>query len=126
MRPIDFVDMSHGGKEPEPVYEVMAVLSGTYMNSRTTRKDVLARKYETALDMYTEKRFSKAASMFREVSTLMGQTFGIYDKPSVLMRKRSSYYLKHPPPKGWQGAWTRSTEPDENDGVEDEVVYVCV
>eukprot|EP00439_Symbiodinium_sp_Y106_P072008 s1918_g13.t1 len=93
-------------------------------STRSSRRDTLARK--TALDMYTEKRFAKAAAQFREVSTSMGQTFGIYDKPSVLMRKRAAYYMQHPPPEGWKGVWTRTREPDETDGVEDEVVYVCV
>mmetsp|Transcript_40202 Transcript_40202/g.94141 ORF Transcript_40202/g.94141 Transcript_40202/m.94141 type:complete len:1056 (+) Transcript_40202:102-3269(+) len=127
MRPIDFVDMSHGSADPEPVYEVMSqIANSSSPSTRSSRRDTLARKYETALDMYTEKRFAKAAAQFREVSTSMGQTFGIYDKPSVLMRKRAAYYMQHPPPEGWKGVWTRTREPDETDGVEDEVVYVCV
>ncbi|CAE7789244.1 cya1 [Symbiodinium sp. KB8] len=127
MRPIDFVDMSHGADDPEPVYEVMSqIANSSSPSTRSSRRDTLARKYETALDMYTEKRFAKAAAQFREVSTSMGQTFGIYDKPSVLMRKRAAYYMQHPPPEGWKGVWTRTREPDETDGVEDEVVYVCV
>jgi len=56
----------------------------------------------------------------------MGHHFGTFDKASVVMRKRASYYQKHPPPEDWKGIWTLPREPNENDGVEDDVVYVSI
>jgi len=125
IRPIDFVDIWHEDDE-EPVYEVMSYLGGARPSLRYNLRDSLAQKYKQALNYYENCKFDKAEGVFREVSLQMGHHFGTFDKASVVMRKRASYYQKHPPPEDWKGIWTLPREPNENDGVEDDVVYVSI
>ena len=45
----------------------------------------------------------------------MGHHFGVFDKASVVMRKRATYYQSHPPPSNWKGIWTLPREPNEGE-----------
>eukprot|EP00435_Cladocopium_sp_Y103_P066647 s385_g28.t3 len=126
VRPIDYVDIWHDEGLQEPVYEVMSYLGGARPSWRYNLRDALAQKYKQALSYYENRKFDKAEAIFREVSLQMGQHFGTFDKPSVVMRKRAHYYQRHPPPTHWKGIWTLPREPNESDGVNEDVVYVSI
>ncbi|CAJ1396909.1 unnamed protein product [Effrenium voratum] len=126
LRPVDFVDLSYGEELEEMVFEVIQHLGSSRPSPRFILRDTLSRKYERALKLYVDRKFDKAAGAFREVSLQMGQHLGIFDKASVVMRKRASYYQFHPPPNTWRGIWNLSREPDEKDGINEEAVFVCI
>lgn len=126
VRPIDYVDIWHDEGLQEPVYEVMSYLGGARPSWRYNLRHDLAQKYKHALSYYENRNFDKAEAIFREVSLQMGQHFGTFDKPSVVMRKRANYYQRNPPPTHWKGIWTLPREPNESDGVNEDVVYVSI
>ncbi|CAK9093883.1 unnamed protein product [Durusdinium trenchii] len=123
VRPIDYAEMYGEGEDlEEQVYEVVCFLNGR-QSFKNNLRESLAKKYEQALRYYVDRKFDKAAAIWREVSLQTGQYFGLFDKASVVMRKRACYYQRHPPAPNWRGIWTLSREPTAEDGVDEEVVY---
>lgn len=126
VRPIDYAEMYGEGEDlEEQVYEVVCFLNGR-QSFKNNLRESLAKKYEQALRYYVDRKFDKAAAIWREVSLQTGQYFGLFDKASVVMRKRACYYQRHPPAPNWRGIWTLSREPTAEDGVDEEVVYVSI
>eukprot|EP00913_Durusdinium_trenchii_P009299 g8738.t1 len=111
VRPIDYAEMYGEGEDlEEQVYEVVCFLNGR-QSFKNNLRESLAKKYEQALRYYVDRKFDKAAAIWREVSLQTGQYFGLFDKASVVMRKRACYYQRHPPAPNWRGIWTLSREP---------------
>ncbi len=55
-------------------------------------------KFEEAIKLYKEKKFSEAKIVFKELLNL-------WDKPSSTYIERCDYYSKNPPSKDWDSVW---------------------
>jgi len=56
--------------------------------------------FEEGLRLYRERNFITAADAFNKALKIYPE-----DKPSRVFFKRCNYFMKNPPPEGWNGVW---------------------
>ena len=89
-----------GKTKPIEVYELLAV-KGELDEDRQKA----AALYEKGLRLHWQREWDKAEECFRGVLSLM-----VNDRASRLMIDRIAFYLKQPPPVGWNGEFWRESK----------------
>lgn len=92
-RPIDYVILK-GRKEATLIYELL-----TEKSAASPALVQAAHTYTSALELYFQRKFQEALSLFQEANRL----FGGKDLPSSLLEKRCHYFCQSPPPAEWRG-----------------------
>ena len=66
------------------------------------KKEIIS-EFEKAIDLYLDKKFKKAESIFKKLIQL-------WDKPSITYAKRCLAFKTQPPEENWDWVWTMKTK----------------
>ncbi|MBI5445092.1 MAG: adenylate/guanylate cyclase domain-containing protein [Deltaproteobacteria bacterium] len=84
-----------GRRLPSSIFEVL---------EESERNRELALRYQEALELYFQRQFFAAATLFEELSAGHG------DPPSALFAERCARYGQKPPPPDWDGVFTGTAD----------------
>ena len=92
-----------GKKEPVTSFELLCELKNA-----PPELIELNNTHQQGLELYLQQKFKEAMEIFKsnqEKELKRFSSFAPPDNPSQVFIKRCQYYLQHPPPSRWNGAW---------------------